>query len=315
MDVSIIIVTRNRAADLAATIHAIAALDKPEGLEIELLVVDNGSTDNTACLIRSFRNTPIQPRYSYEPRAGKTIGQNRALRETTGRVLLFTDDDVRPPVDWISGMCGPVLGGKAHAVCGGVRLAPHLLHDWMTPMHRSWLASTEWLGEDEPQSMVGANMAFSRDVLSRVPGFDPELGPGALGFGDDHLFAMQLLEAGYEIHDRRDLEVEHHCDPFRLTRDSWLAAAAKFGASQAYIGHHWEHWGCRMGAVKLVRAKLKLAAWRLTNGSSIKSPGCSEDELNRVFNLALVKKHLSESNRPRNYERHGLIKLHGIPIT
>jgi glycosyltransferase involved in cell wall biosynthesis len=315
MDVSIIIVTRNRAADLAETLHAIAALERPEGLEIELLVVDNGSADETAELVRSFRTTPVPPRYSHEPRTGKTIGQNRALRETTGRVLLFTDDDVRPPADWISGMCGPVLRGEANAVCGGVRLAPHLLHDWMTPMHRSWLASTEWLGEDEPQSMVGANMAFSRDVLSRVPGFDPELGPGALGFGDDHLFAMQLLEAGFRIHDRRDLQVEHHCDPSRLTRDSWLAAAGKFGASQAYIGHHWEHWGCRMAAFKLLRTKLELAAWRLTNRSPKNSAECSEKELQRVFNLALVRKHISVSNCPRNYDRHGLIKQHGVPIT
>jgi glucosyl-dolichyl phosphate glucuronosyltransferase len=312
MDVSIIIVTRNRAADLAATLDAIAVASQPPELRIELLVVDNGSTDETADLVRSHHAGAIPLRYIHEPKAGKTIGQNRALDESKGKVLLFTDDDVRPPPGWIQGMCDPVLTGMADAVCGGVRLAPHLLREWMTPMHRSWLACTEWLGEGQPQSMVGANMAFSRDVLARVPGFDPELGPGALGFGDDHLFAMQLLEAGYRIHDRRDLHVEHHCDPSRLDRESWLSAAEKFGVSHAYIGHHWEHWGCRFGPLKLLRENLRLAACRAAGTFSRRGDGHHTDELTRVFNLALVTAHIRESRRPRNYDKHGLMKRHGV---
>ncbi len=49
--------------------------------------------------------------------------------------------------------------------------------------------------------MVGANMVFHRRVLSKVPGFDTDLGagPGSLGFGEETLFSRQLTEAGFRI--------------------------------------------------------------------------------------------------------------------
>ena len=47
--------------------------------------------------------------------------------------------------------------------------------------------------------LTGANMAFARRVLDKVPGFDRELGPGGLGFCDDTLFSLQLRTAGFRL--------------------------------------------------------------------------------------------------------------------
>lgn len=309
MDASIIIVTRNRAADLKQTLQAMKRVVVPEGLKAELLVVDNGSTDGTGEVVKFCEPESIPVRYTIEPRPGQTHGRNRGLAETNGEMILFTDDDVRPPVDWLSGMCEPMASGKARAVSGGVRLAPSLQRPWMTSLHRSWLAATDWITKGAPQSMVGANMAFSREVLKKVPGFDPELGPGAAGFSDDHLFAMQIVAAGYVIHDRIDLEIEHHFDPSRLTRASWLSAAEKRGASHAYVGHHWEHWGCRLGKFRLFRASRRLAAWRAANRDQTQAEGCAEDELNLIYHHALIRSHLDEHRKKRKYEFHGLVKL------
>jgi glycosyltransferase involved in cell wall biosynthesis len=309
MRVSIIIVTRDRAADLLKTLQAMRQVALVDGLETELLVVDNGSSDGTADVVRGCGAVGISLRYTYEPLAGQVIGRNRGLAETTGEMILFTDDDVRPPADWLSRMCEPMAQGRADAVCGGVMLAPHLTRPWMTPLHRSWLASTEWITPGEVRSMVGANMAFSRRVLQRVPCFDPELGPGAAGFGDDGLFASQLLAAGYRIHDGLDVRVEHHCEASRLQRESWLTAAEKRGNSHAYRGHHWEHWRCRFGRMKVLRAQANLAVWRSRNGDRFHPEGCEWEEMDLVFELALARGHLKESTRARNYERQGLMKL------
>jgi hypothetical protein len=234
---------------------------------------------------------------------------NRGIAESSGDVLLFTDDDVRVPVDWLDGMCWPVSSGKAMVVAGGVKLAPHLTRSWMTPVHRAWLASTEWIADGPVTSLVGANMAIAREVFQQVPGFDPELGPGGTGFSDDHLLALQIMEAGYRIHDRTSVWVEHHFEPSRLGRASWLSAAVRRGVSQAYVGHHWEHWGCRFGWAKEMKAGARLAAWRAANHDAMTAEGCAVAELELVFGLALVRAHVSESKRPRNYERHGLVKL------
>ncbi|MEO7099854.1 MAG: glycosyltransferase family A protein [Luteolibacter sp.] len=309
MDASIIIVTRNRAEDLKHTLQAMRHVVVPEGLKAEILVVDNGSSDETAAVVKSCEPGNIPVRYTIEPRPGQTHGRNRGLAETHGQMILFTDDDVRPPPDWLSGMCEPLAEGKADAASGGVRLAPTLQRPWMTSMHRSWLAATDWITKGAPQSMVGANMAFSREVLNKVPGFDSELGPGASGFCDDHLFAMQLSAAGCRIHDRTAFVIEHHFDPSRLTRASWLSAAEKRGASEAYVGHHWEHWGCRLGRVRLLLASRKLAAWRNNHPDRMTVEGCTEDELNLIYQLAMIKRHVEEHGRKRKYEFHGLVKL------
>lgn len=309
MKVSVIIVTRDRANDLRETLASIKGVRVPAGMEAELLVVDNGSTDETPEVVKNCDPGGFRLVYLTEPRKGKSHGLNLGIERAAGEILLFTDDDVRMPADWIEGMCAPILDGDAKVVAGGMRLAPHLLRPWMTSSHRSWLAASEWLTPGAPESLVGANMAVSREVFQKVPGFDPELGGGGLGFCEDGLFAGQLLAAGYRIAGRLDVCLEHHLDPSRLTRRAWLAAAENRGRSHAYRGHHWEHWPCRFGLLKVPLAKARLAWWRARNRDKIRDEGCEMEELDLVFRLGVAAGHLLESKRPRNYERHGLRRI------
>lgn len=308
MKVSIIITTRNRGAFLRESLDALRHVFIPEGLEPELLIVDNGSTDDTALIARSTSIAGMVVRYLRESQPGQTRARNRGIAASTGEVIIFVDDDVQPCPEWLAAMCETAVRHHPCAVAGGVTLAPHLLRSWMTPLHRSWLASTEWLDPRDPRGMVGANMAFSRDVLQRVPAFDLELGPGALGFGDEQLFALQLLEAGFRIVPRVDVCVEHHFDGRRLARKSWLDAARKRGRAQAYRGHHWEHWTSRWARPRQSLAAARLMLFRLTHPARPDDEGCSERELNLEFEHALYRAHLRERLRPRNYSYHGLVK-------
>lgn len=308
MKASIVIVTRNRAEQLRATLDSLNQVAVPEGVDCELLLIDNGSDDHSADVMRSFDGKGIVVRQIFEEKRGKSSGMNRAFGEARGEIILSVDDDVRFPPDWIERMIEPIADGHADAVAGGVVLAPELVREWMTPMHRSWLADTLWLERRVPRSYVGANMAIARHVLERVPGYDTELGPGGYGYCDDVLFSTQLRHAGYRIADRLDVCVVHHPDEHRLTRCSWLDAAWSRGLSQAYVGHHWEHWGCRLGWLKLARAKARLKLWRMTHPRWVDADGCDQDEMRLVFELATVAGHLNESKRRRNYEKNGLIR-------
>ena len=204
-DVSILICTRNRAAHLRETLLSLAGVDVPPGLSCELLVVDNASADDTAQAVQDAR-LPFPVRSVYEARPGKGHAYNRAMTEARGGLFLWTDDDVRPPADWMGRMLAPLLSGAAHGVAGGIRMAPHLHRPWMEPFHHSLLASTEQLAAPVLSVMLGANMAFRRDVLQTVPAYDTELGPGALGFYDDSLFSMQMARAGLNIQSALDVE-------------------------------------------------------------------------------------------------------------
>jgi glycosyltransferase involved in cell wall biosynthesis len=302
--VSIIVCTRNRAQSLLATVETIGRCKIPEDLPSELLIVDNGSTDETADAVRQIHPPNIPLRYIFEPEAGQSRARNRGLVDADGGILLFTDDDVRVPPDWIEGMCRPILSGAADAVAGGVRFPVEL--DRRLKVCRSWFASTEAILSDRPDRFVGANMAFSRDVLGNVPAFDVELGPGASGFGDETLFCFQLRAAGFRLVTRFDVAVEHHLDPARLTRARLIEMARQMGRSKAYIAHHWRHAESpgRHGIPILDVARLwtrRLAQFRKSSAWELKM--IETTEMRRQF--------LRETGRPHNYAKHGLVKLHG----
>lgn len=306
MKASIAIVTRNRAEHLAATLDSLRQVVVPAGLDCELMVIDNGSTDETSRVLELFERDGISVRHVFESKRGKSAGMNRAFIEARGDFILSADDDVRFPADWIGGMLKPMVDAGADAVAGGVVLAPDLLRPWMTSMHRAWLAETCWLDRGNPQSYVGANMAIARHVLDRVPNYDSSLGPGALGYCDDVLFSSQLIRAGYRIADGLNVCVIHHPEKDRLTRKAWLDAAWSRGLSQAYVGHHWEHWPCRGGKLKTVRTAAALRWWRMSHSRRFGGEGCDESELRLVFKHAMAVAHLREAKHSRFYEKHGL---------
>jgi glycosyltransferase involved in cell wall biosynthesis len=315
MDVTIVICTYNHCDSLRQTLAALGRVRVPEGLRCELLVVDNASTDGTADLIKNCRLDNLPVRYLHEPRRGQCYARNAGLAAGRGEIFLFTDDDVRTPQDWIEGMCAPLLSGAAHAVAGGVRIAPHLERPWMGWMHRAWLASTDSLDPEDPPAMVGANMAFSRKVLQKVPAFDTELGPGASGFHDESLFSFQLKRAGFRIVSAFGVTVEHHFDESRLLRASFLDTARKMGRSSAYMAYHWEHKDVRRPRLELVLARLRLAKWRRQRRRECSGvEGMPEWEMFLCKELHFFRSYLAERKRPRNYRKHGLVRVADPPV-
>jgi hypothetical protein len=159
--------------------------------------------------------------------------------------------------------------------------------------------------------MIGANMALGRQVLSRVPAFDPELGPGASGLGEDSLMHMQIVRAGFRVKLRQDVVVEHHFDPSRLRRAAFLKRAEVMGRGLAYLAYHWEHRHVTLPTLRLIKAKVRLGCYRAINpkSGSPESEGAPLAELWRVSGVSFYEQYLRERKRPRNYEQYGLLKL------
>ncbi len=310
--ISILLCTRDNAESLRHALEAIGNAERPAGLPCELLVVDNSAGEATAKLLAGRRLSNGMPLRSVRERKnGKANAMNRGLSEARGNILLFTDDDVTPPRDWITKMCAPILSGAADAVAGAVRLAPELDKAWLNDHQRAWLAATNELNAANPGRMVGANMAFSRAVLEKVPAFDPELGPGALGFGEDSLFSLQLTEAGYRIAGVFDAPVEHHFNEARLERKGWLESARKLGRVDAYLAHHWEHAVWARPRSHLIRSWLRLAASRFLHLRGSNGSATPEGFANASRGIHACFYYLRERRKPRKYDRHGLVKLPG----
>ena len=101
--ISIIIPTRNRARFLADTLASLKAAAKKYPTEI--IIIDNGSTDNTREISIQFINTSSLPcRYIYEPTPGLHVGRNLGAQLAQGEILAYLDDDVFVDPDWLTGI-------------------------------------------------------------------------------------------------------------------------------------------------------------------------------------------------------------------
>ena len=310
---SIIICSCDHTSDLLATLESIRRTEVPNGMTGELIVVDNSRTDeNRRALSEQFDPIPELPlRVLHQTRRGKGYALNVGIAASRGEVLLFTDTDIRVPAGWVWGMTHSILTGRADAVAGGVHLAPELCRPWMQGQHRAWMADTSVLNQQQPEALIGANMALARRVFERVPMFDPELGPGSdLGSCEESLYSLQLREAGYRIVGAFHTSVEHHFDSSRLTRQSFLSRARIEGRCAAYIAHHWKHEIVKHPRWELLLLWCKVwlqrwperACWPFAEGLPLR-------EMNRRSRLHFVQQYLRERGRARKYSKHGLVKL------
>jgi GT2 family glycosyltransferase len=172
------------------------------------------------------------------------------------------------------------------------------------------MGSTEHVDPVCPDALIGANMAFSRSVLEKVPSFDVELGAGALGFEEDTLFSNQLSTAGYKIGVAADAVVEHHFDPDRATRLGFLDRNRKAGQSLAYTSYHWEHNVVAWPRLRLYKAQVRLMVARLFRRRRLSCPdGVPTWEADALSGVYFYRQYLKEHRRQFNYEKRGLVKL------
>jgi glycosyltransferase involved in cell wall biosynthesis len=183
MRVTVAICTWNRARLLELTLGRMSDLRIPAGVEWEVIVVNNNSTDSTEQLVESFAGRlPVQ--HIIERQQGQSHARNRAHSVSTGDLILWTDDDVLVDPNWIAAYVDAASRWPTAGYFGG-RIVPWFEHD-----PPEWLAKNEKLlagmlvardlgpveglfpAEEWP---YGANMAFRRAAVAGNL-FDPNLG-------------------------------------------------------------------------------------------------------------------------------------------
>ena len=210
MNISLVVCTRNRARYLA---EALPYFDRlTTGVSWELILVDNGSTDDTAEVLAAFAaRSPLNVRIVDENKIGLSAAHNAGWRQSSARLIAFTDDDCYPAADYLDQVrrcfSEPGLG----YVGGRVLLFDS--NDYpitIQPLERRVdIAPRSYVA---PGLIHGANYAFRREVLERVGGFDERLGPGTeLHCGDDLDILARASAHGYAgAYDPGPLVFHHH---------------------------------------------------------------------------------------------------------
>jgi glycosyltransferase involved in cell wall biosynthesis len=223
MQISLIVCTRNRASQLAGTLETINRLAC--SYKWELIVVNNGSTDDTKATIEQYRTScPTEVTIIDEPLPGLGRARNTGWKASLGDIIAFTDDDCYPDEHLLDRMIECFREDDRLGFIGG----QVLLHD--PTDYRITILDRKQREDIPPHSFIpagqiaGANFAFRRAAIEAVKGFDEIFGPGALFICDDVDIVARISETGwFGAYDPRPIVYHHHrrktvSDAFQLMK-------------------------------------------------------------------------------------------------
>jgi GT2 family glycosyltransferase len=220
--ISVLICSRDRADQLETCLRH---LDRQEYPRFEVVVVDNAPTNDAVRTLVEARTGGVQYRYVVELRAGLSWARNAGIAAASGEILAFLDDDEEPECDWLAGLAGGFARSNDIGCVTGMILPARL-----DTQAQEWF---EWAGGHSkgrgftptifsrhgPQNPLfplppfgtGANMAFRREALARIGGFDVAMGAGTPAHASEDTLALTLvLLAGYRIAYEPGALTRHH---------------------------------------------------------------------------------------------------------
>ena len=222
--VSVVVCSRNGGRTLQDTCEGLRDLVYPD---YEVIVVNDGSTDNTEAIARQYGVRVI----TTENR-GLSSARNTGMEAATGEIVAYVDDDARPDPHWLTYLAATFLHSN-HAGVGGPNLAPPgdgLVAECVAcapggPNH-------VLLSDQHAEHIPGCNMAFWRSHLKAVDGFDPQFRIA----GDDVDLCWRLQERGWTLGFSPAAMVWHHR---RNSVKGYWKQQLNYGKAEAMLAVKW----------------------------------------------------------------------------
>lgn len=250
--VSVVVCSYNGSRTIQDTLDGLSRLDYPD---FEVIVVDDGSRDATAAIARRYDCKLIQT-----PNHGLSNARNAGLAAASGEIVAYTDDDAYPDPHWLRYLAATFMS-TAHVGVGGPNIAPPgdgLIADCVArapggPAH-------VLLSDREAEHIPGCNMAFRKECLQAIGGFDSQFRSA----GDDVDVCWRLQERGWTLGFHPAAVVWHHR---RNSLRTYWKQQIGYGRAEAMLERKWPEkyngpghvrWAGRMYGPGLTR----LLSWR-----------------------------------------------------
>jgi len=225
MKVSIVIPAYNAESTIGqAVAKSIAQAKGP--MEVEVVVVDDGSNDDTVKVAESAGAMVIR-----QQNAGPAAARNRGWKTATGQFICFTDSDCIPAADWMENLLDGFTGSQVGAVAGSYEIANT----------SSWLA--RWVHQEIMErhkrmppfirAFGSYNVAIPRHVLQATGGFDPVYRRAS---GEDNDLSYRIIKKGWRIAFRPQAKVAHY-HPERLWQYLMQQYRHGFWRAKLYKAH------------------------------------------------------------------------------
>ena len=222
--ISVVVCSYNGSRTIRDCFEGLLKLDYPD---FEVIVVNDGSTDNTADIAQEYPFRLINT-----PNMGLSSARNAGLAAATGEIVAYTDDDAHPDPHWLQYLAATFLKTN-HAGIGGPNIAP--IDDGEIaecvanapggPIH-------VLLNDTEAEHIPGCNMAFRRETLLAVGGFDAQYRAA----GDDVDLCWRIQEKGWTLGYSPAAMVWHHRR--NSIKDYWKQQKG-YGKAEALLERKW----------------------------------------------------------------------------
>lgn len=218
---SIIVCTRNGADRLASCLTACRAVDYPD---FEIIVVNDGSTDETAALLDAEEGVRV---FHLAP-CGLSAARNHGAQQATGEILAYTDDDCRPDAQWLTWLA-KAYADSDYAAIGGPNLAPEPDSLGLALTTAAPGAPTHVMLDDTTaEHLPGCHLSVRKSAFEKIGGFDPIFQTA----GDDVDFCWRLRDVGFSLGFAGASFVWHHR---RATPWRYLKQQMGYGHAEALL--------------------------------------------------------------------------------
>jgi glycosyltransferase involved in cell wall biosynthesis len=215
----------------------------------ELIVVDNGSTDETSTIASA-----LGAEVFYEGIRGPSAARNKGWRSTDAEIIAFTDVDCLPDTTWLANLIDP-FSNPAVAAVGG----PIVQHQIESRSQR-WMYQTNFIDQERNAHhdflpfFATANAAYRRSVLAALEGFDLNL---LTGEDNDIAWRAQILEGGTLIF-RPNAVVRHQVGP---QLGELTSRMRRYAAGDVVLDRRWSSWPNYPRSTSILRRTRQI--WRL----------------------------------------------------
>jgi GT2 family glycosyltransferase len=222
--VSVVVCTYNGSRTIRKCCEGLRQLQYPN---YEIIVVNDGSTDSTA---------KIAAEYGYRLISTENMGlsnaRNLGMKAAKGEIVAYLDDDARPDPYWLQYLAATFSDTK-HVGVGGPNIAPQgdgviaegISNSPGNPTHIL-------LSDQEAEHIPGCNMAFRKEALRAINGFDPQFRIA----GDDVDICWRLQQRGWTLGFSPAAMVWHHC---RNSVKSYWKQQVNYGKAEALLEIKW----------------------------------------------------------------------------
>lgn len=223
--VSVVICTLNRSHLLRKCLESLVN-QNVVGKLYEMIIVDNGSSDDTGAVVKEVTNQHEHFHYVLEERLGLSHARNRGWKEASGQYVAYIDDDAVACPDWISEIIDFIRRHPDVGIFGGPYDAFFISSRpaWFPPEY-----GVLYLGEQErcinkgSEWIAGSNMVIKKELFYQYGGFDEKL--GMIGskavYGEEVNLFLFMYDKGIQIFYVPSIRVAHLVAEYKMSL-KWL---------------------------------------------------------------------------------------------